>query len=137
MGDTIVIFDPVADPGLKFPSPHVRDEIAELAPIFIGAGTVTESKFADSAVSTRALAPGSVTSPKIASKAILQEHYADESIPSSALEFGAVTSDKAGVGVVTSVNSAGDPVMMTHMVLTAAAWATITTPDPNFIYYLT
>jgi hypothetical protein len=115
----------------------VRDEIAELAPIFIEAGTVTESKFGDSAVSTRALASGAVTSPKIAAKALVSEHYADESIPSTALEFGCVTADKAGVGVVTSVNSAGDPVMMTLVVLTAAAWAAIAVPDPNTLYYLT
>lgn len=136
MGLLGVIFDDGADPGLKFRSPAVRDEIGELAPIFVEDDSITESKLRDYAVSKPKMRPGAVDSSIIAAKGVDKVNVADGAIGRDQLEDAAVTIDKAGVGVVVATDSAGNPVMATLVGLTAVEFGGLT-PDPNTWYFTT
>ena len=137
MADAIVWFDPSQPTGQKFTSPAVRAELASLAAAFIAPGSVGSTELAPGGVNNQALAAGAVTSDKIAANGVTNPNLADLSVTSRVLANGAVTLTQAGIGVLTVVNSSGDPINLQVQVVTAAQFAAITSPNPNVAYFIT
>jgi hypothetical protein len=136
MAITLAVFDTTAPPGMKFVSPEVRDELGEVVPLTIDPGSLTEPMYATASVSTRALAPGAVTSTKVATKGIAQVNIADLAVGTEQLDDGAVTGPKAGPGVMTAADNAGNDIVLRGVPLTAAQYAATASPDPNTLYFI-
>jgi trimeric autotransporter adhesin len=135
MTDTLVMFNPVANPGSKFMSAAVIEEIGFVAPSSIGPGALTSSMFAAGSVTAPALAANSVTATAIAAGAVTAAAMAVNSVTGAALAPGAVTPAAAGVGMPTATDQLGNPVALSFIVLTAAQYAAIATPNPNTLYF--
>ena len=135
MAVTTVFFDTAAAPGSKL-DPEMRAEIEFLAP-GLEDGEVGNSQLADNSITTDKIAPGGVTGVDIAADTLVTENYGPGSVDTAALADDAVTAAKAGVGVKTAYDAAGNPIESKEVYLTSAQYNLITTPDPNTTYYIT
>lgn len=135
MADLVVGYDPAQPAGQRF-APEVRAEIAEVAPDNIDNGSVTTAKLADDAVTAAKIAPGAVGTVEIANGGVGTANLATDAVTTVKIADGAVTADKAGVGIMKARDSAGNPINLTGVPITAAAYGAIT-PDPNTVYLIT
>ncbi|AYP70029.1 tail fiber protein [Mycobacterium phage CRB2] len=134
MATTTVFFDTAAPAGEKF-DPEVAAEIEELAP-GLAPGEVGEAELADHAVSKDKIKAGAVGSTELAEGGVEAVNMAADSVPTAALQDDSVTAEKAGLGVSTAYDAAGNPIEDKRVYLTAAAYNLITAKDPNTTYYI-
>ncbi|QPX62154.1 hypothetical protein PBI_INDLOVU_39 [Mycobacterium phage Indlovu] len=134
MALTSVLFDTAAAAGSKF-DPEVAAEIEELAP-GLAPGEVGEAELADGAVTEDKLHAGAVTSEKIATGGVDTANLAAEAVDTNALAPDSVTAEKAGVGVSTAYDAAGNPIEDKKVYLTTAQYNLLSPPDPNTTYYI-
>jgi len=132
-----VLFDPDQPQGSQFESPAVRAELGYLAPTFVAPGSVGPVQLAPGAVTNTALAAGAVTSDKIAASGVDSANLALACVESANIADGAVGPTQAGIGILTVVNSAGNPTTLQAMILSAAQYAAISSPSPNILYLIT
>lgn len=135
MAIVAVLMDTTAAPGSKL-DPEMKAEIEHLAP-GLEVGEVGEAELAEHAVTQPKIAPGAVGTTEIAEGGIEAVNYAAGSVGSAALADDGVTGAKAGPGVVTAKDAAGNYIESSEWHGTAAAYALIETPDPNTTYYIT
>ncbi|AYD82037.1 tail fiber protein [Mycobacterium phage Saguaro] len=134
MAVTTVLFDTAAQAGSKF-DPEVAAEVEHLAP-GLEPGEVGESTLADGAVSRSKIKPGAVGPEQLAAGGVEAANMAANSVPTTALQDNSVTAAKAGLGVSTAYDAAGNPVEDRTVYLTAAEYNQLTDPDPNTTYYI-
>lgn len=134
MAITTVMFDTVAAPGSKL-DPLVAAEVEHLAP-GLQSGEVQETTLADGSVSNPKIKAGAVTSEKIAQGGVEAINLAADAVGTAALQDDSVTAAKAGTGVVTAYDGAGNPIESRDVYLTVAQYNAIETPDPNTTYYI-
>jgi hypothetical protein len=129
-----VLFDTAAPSGSKLDA-EVKAEVEAIAP-GLAVGEVAEANLADGAVSRVKIKPGAVGTVEIATDGVEATNIKAGAVGTSELADDAVTAAKAGLGVSTAYDSAGNPVEDKAVYLTAAQYAAITTPDPNTTYYI-
>lgn len=134
--ELVPVLDLSQPPGSQLP-PEMVAEIEEVAPSAVNDGDITEAKLADLSVSSRTIEPGAVESTHIATGGVEEINLATDAVTEDKIEDGAVTPAKAGTGIVTAKNPAGAYVTRTEVVLSAAQYAAIVSPDPNTKYYIT
>lgn len=135
MPDLVIGYDPSQPPGQRLAT-EVQQEISVVAPSTVNDGSITEPKFADQAVSTRAIADGAVGSDQIAAGGVDTLNYKDASITAGKLAPGSLTPDNVAAGIVTAQDSAGNDITLTIKFVTAAEYAAIASPDPNTEYHI-
>lgn len=133
MAAIYVGFDPNAPEGEQLP-PEVVEEIRRVAPSSVENGAITTDKLRDDAVTSDKLAPGAVDSLAIGAGQVGFLHLANNAVGTQKIDNNAVTAAKAGLGVVTSYDSAGNTVQRREVDMTAAAYASLTPKDPNTYY---
>lgn len=133
MGAIWVGYDPNAPEGEQLP-PEVVEEIRRVAPSSVENGAITTDKLSDDAVTSDKLAPGSVDSLAIGQGQVGFLHLAAGAVGTVKVADNAITAAKAGLGVVTSYDSAGNAVQRREVDMTAAAYASLTPKDPNTYY---
>jgi len=129
-----VLMDTAAPAGSKLDA-EMAAEIEELAP-GLDAQEVDEVALADGAVTTPKLHDGAVTSVKIGNNEVKAANIDNGSVDTAALQDDSVTAAKAGLGVVTAYDAAGNPVEDKKVYLTAAQYAALATKDPNTEYHV-
>lgn len=134
MAITTVMFDTAAAPGSKL-DPLVAAEVEHLAP-GLQAGEVNEAELADGSVTGPKIRAGAVDSTKIAAGGVEDVNMAADAVGTDALQDDSVTAAKAGTGVVTAYDGAGNPIESKDVYLTVAQYNAIVTPDPNTTYYI-
>lgn len=133
MAVTGVMFDTGAASGSKL-DPAVQAEIDFLAPTTIDTGDIHTNMLADQSVTKDKLFPGAVDQDIIAAEGIATGNFAPGAVDTAALGDDSVTAAKAGTGVVTAYDVAGNPIESKDVYLTAAQYNSIGTPDPNTTY---
>lgn len=116
-------------------SPEMRAEIAEVAPSGLTNGSVTTAKLAEKAVATAKLADGAVTSTKIATNGVEAVNLGPGAVTTTKLDDNSVTAAKAGLGVVTAFDKDGNPIDAPTVFMTQTEYAAIT-PVPGVTYML-
>ena len=134
MAITTVFFDTAAPPGSKL-DPEVAAEVEHLAP-GLAPGEVGEAELADGAVAREKIKPGAVGTTELAAGGVEAENMAADSVPTAALQDDSVTAEKAGLGVSTAYDAAGNPIEDKRVYLTAAQYNLLSPPDPNTTYYI-
>lgn len=117
-------------------SPQMRAEIATVAPSAVVNNSITTAKLRDAAVTRAKLGGGAVGSGELDSAAVTTAKLADGAVTAAKLADDAVTPAKCGTGVVTAVDSAGNPTENIVRYLTSAQYAAIASPDPNTTYMI-
>jgi len=84
----------------KLASDNITDNSIDASAVF-DAGSITEGKIANDAVTTAKIADGAVTSDKIATSAITTAKILDANVTSAKIASGAVTNVKVADGAVT------------------------------------
>lgn len=135
MADLLVGYDPTKPVGQRL-APEVVQEIEEVAPSNLDNGSVTTAKLANDAVTEDKIAPGAVGGVELATGGVGTVNLATDAVTTDKLADDSVTADKAGVGVTTAHDSAGNPITLDAVPITAAAYGSIT-PDPNVLYLIT
>jgi hypothetical protein len=135
MAITNVMLDTSKPLGEKL-DPEMVAEIEDLAPGIPPDGTITEQKLADHSVTQPKIAPGAVGSPQIAAGGIEAENFAPGAVDTPALADGSVTDEKAGTGVATAHDPAGNPVTLDFVLIPNAAYQALTVLDPNVAYLI-
>jgi hypothetical protein len=131
-----VLFDTSAPTGSKL-DPAMIAEIEQVAPGNIEAGEITAPLLGPEAVERDKIKLGAVDSPQIAAGGVKAVNMAAGSVATAALQDDAVTAAKAGLGVSTAYDGAGNPIEDKHVYLTSAQYNTIPGgPDPNTTYYI-
>jgi hypothetical protein len=135
VGPYSLLFRPDNDPGSRL-APEVIEEIREVAPSTVTAGSITnaklaeqtieESKYADKSVSTRVIGDGAVDTLQLAAGAVTADKVDDHTLVPLQM----------GTGILTIVDSTDTAINLKAMRVTAAQMATINagTPDPNTLY---
>lgn len=137
MAITNVLFDTSAAVGQKL-DPAVRAEVEQVAPGNIEAGEITAVLLGPQAVERDKIKLGAVDSPQIAAGGVKAVNLANGAVGTAALADDSVTAAKAGLGVSTAYDAAGNPIEDKHVYLTSAQYNTIVGgPDPNTTYYIT
>ncbi|QGH75291.1 tail fiber protein [Mycobacterium phage Quesadilla] len=134
MAITSVFFDTAAAAGSKF-DPEVAAEIEHLAP-GLAPGEVGEAELADHAVSKDKIKAGAVGTTEIAEGGVEAQNMANDSVPTAALQDDSVTAAKAGLGVSTAYDAAGNPIEDKRVYLTTAQYNALGVKDPNTTYYI-
>jgi hypothetical protein len=134
MALTTVFLDTAAPVGSKL-DPEMQAEIEELAP-GIDAGEVGEVELADGAVTEDKLHEGAVTTTKIAEGGVEAINLAEGAVNEAAIAPDAVTAEKAGTGVCTAYDSAGNPVEDKKVYMTASEYSNLAVKDPNTEYHV-
>ena len=124
-----------APPGERL-SPEMRAEIAEVAPSAVVNNSITTAKLRDGAVTRAKLGTGAVGADELDSAAVATAKLADSAVTAAKIADDAVTPAKCGTGVVTAVDSAGNPTETIIRFLTSAQYAAIGSPDPNTTYMI-
>ena len=135
MSDLIAGLDMSRPPGLRL-GPIMRQEIEIIAPSTVNDGDITEPKFDDGAVSTRALGDAQITEPKFASGAVSTRALADLAVTDAKIAIGELKPQKVAPGISTAADYNGNYVSLRHVVLTAAQYAALAIVDPNTLYYI-
>lgn len=130
-----VLMDTNAEPGQKL-DPELIAEIQKLAP-GLEVGEVGELELADGAVTRAKLREGAVGSPQIGEGEVKPPNIEAGAVGTNALADNGVTGAKAGPGVVTAVDAAGNFIESKEWHGTAAAFDQIAQRDPNTTYYVT
>lgn len=117
-------------------APEVRAEIAAVAPSAVLNNSITTAKLRDQAVTRAKLGPGAVGPDELDSAAVETPNLADSAVTTAKLDDDSVTPAKCATGVVTAVDSAGNPTENMLRYLTSAQYAAIGTPDPNTTYFI-
>jgi len=131
---TNVLFDTAAPAGSKL-DPEVAAEIEHLAP-GLAPGEVTEGTIADDAVTGDKIAPGAVDGPNIAAGGIQSANYGAGSVDTAALAPDSVTDEKAGPGVMTAHDAAGNPIEADTVFISLANYSLLDPPNPNTTYMI-
>ncbi|QFG11183.1 hypothetical protein PBI_CLOVERMINNIE_36 [Gordonia phage CloverMinnie] len=134
MAELLVGYDPSQPVGQRL-APEVIAEIEEVAPSNLDNGSVTTAKLADDAVNQDKIAPGAVGTVEIETGGVNTANLATDSVTTVKLADDSVTDEKAGLGVATAHDSAGNPITLDAVPITAAAYGSIT-PDPNVLYLI-
>lgn len=134
MATTSVLFDTAAAPGNKF-DPEVVAEVEFLAP-GIDVGEVGTTELADDAVTNAKIAPGAVGTVEIATDGVEAVNIKAGAVGTAELADDGVTAVKAGIGVSTAYDNAGNPVEDKKVYLTSAQYTALVTKDPNTTYYI-
>lgn len=134
-GPYTIFFKPDEDEGHKL-APEVVAEIQAVAPSTVTAGSIVASKMADDSVETRALQDLAVTTDKLADASVTNPKLAPECVTEDKIEDDAVTRAKAGVGVITIVDSTGSPISLEAMRVTETQMAAIVSPDSGILYLI-
>jgi len=124
-----------ADPGERL-APEMRAEIREIAPSAVQDGDITERKIRDEAVTRAKIAPGAVDSTRISAGGVVAANLAAKAVTTEKLEEGAVTGAKTGPGVLTVTDSAGNPIRLTAVTVTAAEYAALGASPPGNLYLI-
>lgn len=121
---TIPTLDTAKPPGEKL-APEMRDEIVVVAPSQLAPGDVTTTKIADDAVTAPKIAAGAVGSSEIATGAVASAELAAGAVVTAKIADEAVTGAKAGVGVLAVKDSAGNYIDMPVVFLTEAQFTSL------------
>lgn len=135
VSDALVGFDLAKPPGQRF-APEVVEEIGEVAPGSPPDGSITARKLAPLAVEHEKIAAEAVHSENIAPGAVKSINLGSSSVSTAKIANGAVTGTKAGDGITTAWDSDGNPIKMGIVPITSAAYAQLSSPDPNTTYFL-
>ena len=134
MAIVAVLMDTTAAPGSKL-DPELRAEIEKLAP-GLEIGEVGESELADNAVTEGKIKEGAVHSEHIAEGEVKAINLGEGQVGTPALATDSVTGEKAGPGVVTAKDPAGNYIESGEWHGTAAQLAQINPRSPNVTYYV-
>jgi hypothetical protein len=135
MAITNVLFDTAAPAGSKL-DPAVAAEVAEVAPGNLEPEEVQALHLAPEAVEREKIKLGAVDSPQIAEGGVKAINIDAGAVGTSELAADSVTAEKAGTGVTTAYDAAGNPVEDKTVYLTATQYALLAPPDPNTTYYI-
>ncbi|UXE04414.1 hypothetical protein SEA_FUNSIZED_43 [Mycobacterium phage Funsized] len=135
MAIVVLFMDTGAAPGAKL-DPELIAEIQKLAP-GLEVGEVGELELADGAVTAAKLREGAVGTVQIAEGGVGAANIAAKAVGTNALADDGVTGVKAGTGVVTAKDAAGNFIESSEWQGSAAAFAQIAQRDPNTTYYVT
>lgn len=136
MAVTVVLFDPEATAGSKFKSAAVRDEIAAAAQANLEPGSITESLIADGAVTEDKLGDQAVTTPKLAVGSVKTATIDAKAVTTEKIMPGAITPPLVGTGIVIAYDTAGNPITLKLVPITAAAYDALDTPDAGTLYFV-
>lgn len=135
MAELLVAIDLTKPVGQRL-APEVQAEVELLAPSNIPAGGVTTSKIANDAVTQDKIGDDAVGAAQITDGAVGSAALATNAVTTVKIANGAVTSVKAGAGIARSKDASGNDITITAVPISAAAYAAITTPDPNTLYLI-
>lgn len=117
-------------------APELIAEIQAVAPSVVVNGSISTAKLADKAVEESKIADGAVTSPKIAQNGVDTINIADTAVTAEKLAEDSVTGRAIGVGAVRVVDSDDEEIALTIKFVTTTQYATIVSPDPNVEYHI-
>lgn len=136
MAVTVVLFDPEATAGSKFKSAAVRDEIAAAAQANLEPGSIVETLIADEAVTEDKIGPQAVTSGKLAVGAVKTANIDTKAVTTDKILPGAITPGLVAPGIAIAFDTAGNPITLKLVPITAAAYDALDTPDAGTLYFV-
>ena len=136
MAVTVVALNTSNAVGSKL-DPEMIAEIEAVAPSNIDPGEVKAVHIDEEAVERDKIKLGAVDSPQIAEGGVKAINLGAESVTTAKLAPNSVTPEKTGPGIMECRDTAGNPLSIAAVPITALAYAALTTPDPNVLYLLT
>lgn len=135
MAELMIGMDMLKPIGLRFGS-LVRAEIEYIAPSTVNDNSITEPKFFDGAVSTRAIADDAVTSDKIADGGIETLNLADDSVTGAKIHADSIGPSHLAAGVPSFRDFSGNAISAEFVTCTAAEFASLPSPDAGTWYLI-